>query len=425
MAETLGAATGAATRIGDPATSLTDEQVTAFVADRLSAIDVDGRRVCVVVPDATRTCPLPLLVAAVRAAWERRTAHLTFVVALGTHAPLADDALAALLGWPAATGVAPAPGVTAVNHRWWEPATFVTLGTIGAERVAALTDGRLAQDVPVRVNRAVVDHDVTLIVGPVLPHEVVGFSGGNKYLFPGLSGPEMIDVSHWVGALLTSAAIIGTPGTTPVRALIDEAAALVPSTRLALCLVTGGGGLRSVSFGSPEAAWADAVDVSAEVHVRYRDAPVARVLSLVPERYDDLWTGAKGFYKVEPVVADGGEVVLLAPHITQVSAMHPGLTAIGYHNRDYFVGQWERFRHLPWGELAHATHLRGAGTWDPVTGEHHRVTVTLATGISEADTLAVGLAYRDPASIDVAAWTADPDTLVVPDAGEQLYRLRP
>jgi hypothetical protein len=103
--------------------------------------------------------------------------------------------------------------------------------------------------------------------------------------------------------------------------------------------------------------------------------------------------------------------------------MHPQISAIGYHCRDYFVGQWDRFAHLPWSELAHSTHLRGAGTWDPVAGERCRVTVTLATGIPEPEVRAVGLDHLDPASIDVDAWAADGDTLAVPDAGEHLYRL--
>jgi nickel-dependent lactate racemase len=145
---------------------------------------------------------------------------------------------------------------------------------------------------------------------------------------------------------------------------------------------------------------------------------------VIPEKYDDMWTGAKGFYKVEPIVADGGEVVLYAPHIREVAAMHPAIEQIGYHCRDYFVRQWDRFKDFHWGDLAHSTHLAGAGTYDDVHGERRRVTVTLATGIPEDITRRINLSYRDPASIDVEAWRADPDTLVVPNAGEDLYRIR-
>jgi nickel-dependent lactate racemase len=281
--------------------------------------------------------------------------------------------------------------------------------------------------VPVRLNRAVVEHDVSLVVGPVFPHEVVGFSGGNKYFFPGVGGQEVIDASHWLGALISSATLIGSPGITPVRALIDDAAALVPSERRALAVVVRSGStdLHAIAAGPPETAWAACAEVSAAEHVTYLDAPVRRVVSVVPERYDDLWTGAKGFYKVEPVVADGGEVVLYAPHITEVAAMHPAIEEIGYHCRDYFTGQPDRFAGYHRGDLAHSTHLRGAGTWDPEHGERDRVTVTLATGIPADVVRRIGLAHRDPATVDLAEEDADPETLVVAQAGEVLYRLRP
>ena len=314
-----------------------------------------------------------------------------------------------------------------VNHQWWSVEAFSTVGHLDAEDVARLSGGRLAEKVEVRVNRLVVESDVTVIVGPVLPHEVVGFSGGNKYLFPGLSGKELIDLTHWVGALITSHEIIGTRGITPVRALVEAAAAMVTGERYSLCVVGDPNhqGLRCATFDEPRRAWAAAADVAARTHVVYLDAPVRRVVSLVAPRYADLWTGAKGFYKVEPVVADGGEVILHAPHISEIAPMHPGLLDIGYHCRDYFVAQWDRFRHHPWGELAHSTHLFGAGTYDPVDGERQRVKVTLATGIPEEVVHRVNLSHLDPATVDLDALAADPDTLVVPDAGEVLFRLQP
>jgi nickel-dependent lactate racemase len=413
-------------QIGGSHDVLADEQVRAFVRERLDAVELDGRSVCVLVPDSTRSCPMPLLLSAVHGALHGRVTDLTFLVALGTHAEMSEPALAAHLGYEPGAGAERYPGATVLNHAWWDPATFIDVGTIGEERIAELSGGLLRHTARVRVNRAVVEHDLTLIVGPVFPHEVVGFSGGNKYLFPGVSGRELIDLSHWLGALITSAEIIGTRGITPVRALIDEAASMVPGERLAFCVVTESGGdrLHSMAFADPSHAWAAAADVAAETHVRYLDAPVRRVLSLLPAKYDDMWTGAKGFYKVEPIVADGGQVVLYAPHIREISTTHPEILAIGYHCRDYFVKQWDRFKHLHWGDLAHSTHLRGAGTWDEVGGERDRVTVTLATGIPEDVVRSINLDYLDPAEVDRAAWAADPDTLVVPDAGEDLYRLR-
>ncbi len=412
--------------VGGPENVLTDEQVRTFVTTSLAAADIDGRSVCIIVPDGTRSCPLPLLLAAAHQALAGRASSITVLIALGTHAAMNDAELAAHLGYGEGDLAASYPGVTVLNHEWWKPETFVSLGSISAERVGELSEGRLRAPVEVVLNRAVIDHDVALVVGPVFPHEVVGFSGGNKYFFPGVAGPEVIDFSHWLGALISSVDIIGTKGITPVRALIDEAASLIPSHRLALCLVaqSGTGALHAASFGAPEDAWAACADVSAQTHVRYLDTPVRRVLSIIPTKYQDMWTGAKGFYKVEPVVADGGQVILYAPHITEISVMHPMITEIGYHCRDYFLGQWDRFSGYHWGDLAHSTHLRGAGTWDPVNGEKGRVTVTLATGIPEAVVRAANLDYLDPAAVNRAAMEADPDTLVIPQAGEVLFRLR-
>ncbi|MDI3403402.1 lactate racemase domain-containing protein [Streptomyces cavernicola] len=415
-----------AAHVGGPDTVLTDAQVTEFVTEQLSRAGLDGQSVCVVVPDATRSCPLPLLLSAVHGALAGRVSRLTVLIALGTHAAMDETQLAKHLGYPEGELAARYPGMTVLNHEWWDPETFASLGTISADRIGELSGGLLHHAVDVRLNRAVVEHDTTLVLGPVFPHEVVGFSGGNKYFFPGVAGADIIDLSHWLGALITSAGIIGTRGITPVRALINEAAALIPGRRIALCVVaqSGSGALHSASFGTPEAAWAAAADVSAETHVRYLDAPVERVLSIMPDKYEDIWTAAKGFYKLEPVVADGGEVILYAPHVTTISEMHPEIAEIGYHCRDYFTKQWDRFKDLHWGVLAHSTHLRGAGTYDEVDGERLRVTVTLATGIPEEVVRAANLDYLDPGSVDIAAYQADPDTLVVPQAGEVLYRLR-
>lgn len=412
--------------IGGADQILSEAQLQAFVGAQLTGQDLDGASVCLIVPDATRSCPLPELLKAVYQALVGRVSRLTVLIALGTHAPMNEERLARHLGYTPGALDQTYPGLRVLNHEWAEPKSFLSLGSIPATRVAELSEGRLVQKVDVRLNRAVIEHDVAMVVGPVFPHEVVGFSGGNKYFFPGVAGPEIIDVSHWLGALITSADIIGTRGITPVRALIDEAASMIPSRRLALCVVvrSGGSDVHAAAFGDPQQAWAAAADVSAQTHVRYLEKPVQRVLSIIPRKYDDIWTAAKGFYKLEPVVADGGEVVLYAPHITQIAATHPEIEQIGYHCRDYFTGQWDRFRNIHWGVMAHSTHLRGAGTWNTTDGERCRVKVTLATSIPEDLVRRVNLDHLNPEDIDLQAWRSDEDALVVPDAGEILFRVR-
>jgi nickel-dependent lactate racemase len=274
----------------------------------------------------------------------------------------------------------------------------------------------------------VVEYDHLVICGPVFPHEVVGFSGGTKYLVPGVAGADVINFTHWLGAVITSSAVIGA-GYTPVRAVVDRAASMVDRPMTCISLVVTHDGVAGVFVGPPHESWEAASALSARTHITWVDRPFTRVLSVMPEMYDDLWTAAKGMYKLEPAIADGGEVVIYAPHLAEVSYTHGRIIdEVGYHCRDYFLKQWERFRHYPWGVLAHSTHVKGMGTYDAATGiEAPRVRVTLATGIPAERCARINLGYLDPASVDVDEWRARAADghLVVPRAGEMLYRVRP
>ena len=170
----------------------------------------------------------------------------------------------------------------------------------------------------VKINKLILDYDLLLIVGPTFPHEVVGFSGGNKYLFPGIAGQEILDMFHWLGALITNPSIIGTKYT-PVRAVVDKAASMVPVERKCVSLVVEGQALAGLYLGSPEEAWEAASALSNQIHVVYKDHPFRSVLSCAPAMYDELWVGGKCAYKLEPVVADGGELIIYAPHISEIS----------------------------------------------------------------------------------------------------------
>jgi nickel-dependent lactate racemase len=352
-------------------------------------------------------------------------AALDFLVALGTHPPMDDAALSRLLGAPVVDGRVGDSLI--MNHEWADPATFVTIGEISAAEIGELSGGRLAQPVTVALNRCIFDYDQIVICGPVFPHEVVGFSGGNKYYFPGIAGADVINFTHWLGALITNYEIIGA-GYTPVRAVIDRAAAMVTVPTACFALVVTPAGMAGLYFGSAREAWEHASALSAQRHIVWLDAPVRQVLSVMPQMYADIWTAGKGMYKIEPVVADGGEVIIYAPHIREVSVTHGRLIEeVGYHCRDYFLAQPERFAGYPGGVLAHSTHVKGQGTYDKATGvERPRVTVTLATGIPEERCRRINLGYRDPASIDIAAWSGREreGVLVVPRAGEMLYRLK-
>jgi len=407
---------------GDP---LSPDEIARCVATGLEPIGRVGRAV-LLIPDATRTIDLPTLFPLVVDEIRRRAGVVDVVVALGTHQPMPRDAIAGMIGVPAAEWPTRFPAVTIGNHEWDRPESLVRLGTIAADEVAALSDGRIGRSIDVDVNVTVARADLVVILGPVFPHEVVGFSGGNKYLFPGVSGPETIAVTHWLGALIGSSRIIGRLGPTPVRRVIDRSAAMVAAPRHCVAVVSGGdGSTLGVAAGPSEPAWAAAARWSAEAHITYVDEPYHDVLAVVPTMYADLWTGAKAMYKLDPVIADGGRITILAPHIDEFSVTHgDALDRIGYHCCDYFVKQWDRFAHEPWGVLAHSTHLRGQGTFDPEHGERCRIEVVLASGVDRATCEAAGLGWADPGAIDPARYVDRPGCLLVPKAGEQLFRLR-
>jgi nickel-dependent lactate racemase len=405
---------------------LTEDQVRGLVSEALTRTDLDGERVLVIIPDSTRTAPIPLFFRLFHEALRDRVAALDYLVALGTHQPMGEDALHRLVGITAAERSITYAGTKLFNHRWDLPGTLIQVGTIPAAEIERLSQGLLVQDVPVTLNRLILDYDRLIVCGPVFPHEVVGFSGGNKYFFPGISGPEVINFTHWLGALITSYEMIGTKHT-PVRAVIDRAASFIDTPKLCFGLVVTYQGLAGLYIGSPAEAWQAAADLSARLHVIYIEKPLRRVLAIMPAMYDDLWTAAKGMYKMEPAIADGGEVVIYAPHITEISYTHGHvIDQVGYHVRDFFVKQWDRYKEYPWGVLAHSTHLRGIGTYDAATGvERPRIQVTLATGIPRERCQRVNLGYLDPAQVDVRDWQGREaeGILVVPKAGEMLYRV--
>ncbi|MGV3519883.1 lactate racemase domain-containing protein [Luteitalea sp.] len=411
--------------IARPDAAVSNDAVADVLARTCPADTCRGQRVLAIVPDGTRTAPVGLVFRLLHDHLAGVVASLDVMIALGTHQPMSEEAICRRLDMTMAERQSTYRDVAFYNHEWDNPAALRRVGVLSADRIHALTDGAFSIDVPVEINRRVLDYDRIVIIGPVFPHEVVGFSGGNKYLFPGVSGPDILNFFHWLGAVVTNPMIIGSKWT-PVRKVVDAAGALVTVPKTCFCLVVRPDGpLAGIVGGTPEAAWTEASELSRQTHIVYKDRPYHTVLSCVPPMYDDLWTGGKGMYKLEPVVADGGELIIYAPHISEVSVTHGTLLLeVGYHCRDYFRGQWDRFGHLPWGVLAHSTHVRGVGTYEGGV-ERCRIQVTVASQIPEHICHQINLGYRDPATIDVDAFAnrEDEGVLLVRKAGEMLYRL--
>jgi len=388
----------------------------------------NGQRLLVLIPDHTRSLPLPFLFR-VLVDVLRNARQLDFMVALGTHPPLGEESLNKLVGITTEERTTIFKHIGLLNHAWDAPSALTSLGIMEQDEIKQIAGDHwhssLPNEVDIRINKAVLEYDHIVILGPTFPHEVVGFSGGAKYLFPGISGADMINATHWLGAL---AGVVGTIGIkdTPVRAMIHAAATRLKTPLTLIALVVEGKGLSGLFVGDHLSAWNEAAELSAERHIRWVDKPFQRVLSCAPPMYDELWTGAKAMYKLEPAVALGGEVIIYAPHLDVVSHVHGKfIYEVGYHILPYLLNDWERFKNVPLGVLAHSTHVRGSGVMENGV-EKPNVRVTLASKISEEDCTRLNLGYLDPAKINVDEWKdrEDEGVLYVPKAGEILYRLK-
>ena len=387
-----------------------------------------GQRVLVLIPDHTRSLPLTLLFPLIVTALQD-TRQLDFMVALGTHPPLPENRLCELVGIDPEDRANRYKGIGLLNHSWSDPKALKTIGVLKHDRIKELAGDfwhpSLKKDIPVRVNQAALGYDHLIILGPTFPHEVAGFSGGAKYLFPGISGPEIINATHWLGALVGILDIIGCQDT-PVRRMIQAAAAMIPVPITLVALVVCGKGLAGIFIGDQQEAWVASASLSAKRHIHLCEHSYRLIFSCPSTKYDELWTAAKAVYKLAPVIEKGGEIIIFAPHLRTVSHVHGNYIAqVGYHILPYFLQNWSTYKNIPLGVLAHLTHLRGSGSMDNGV-EIPDIQITLSSKISQEECNQLNLGYLDPKSIDPSHYMnrEQDGILYVPDAGEILYRLK-
>jgi nickel-dependent lactate racemase len=404
---------------------LSENQIREIVRQGIENASVAGKRVLAIIPDTTRTAPMPLLFRLLCQSIQPEKTQLNFLIALGTHPQISEEEVLRHVGISREEKEKKYGHIHLYCHEWNQPEHLTTIGTISSAVIENISQGLLREDIPVSINKRILDYDLLLVVGPVFPHEVVGFSGGNKYFFPGIAGADVINSTHWLGALITNIKVNGVKET-PIRKAIDFAASFIPNEKKAFCFVATHDGLKGLFFGSPKQAWSEAADLSAKVHVVYSDRTYRKVIGIAPRMYDDLWVAGKVMYKLESIVEDGGELVIYAPNISEVSYTHGKMIEqVGYHVRDYFLKQMYRFQDIPKAVLAHSTHVRGTGTFENGV-EHPRIQVTLSTQIPEQRCRKINLGYLSPDEMDVDAFKnrEDESILVVPEAGETLYKLK-
>ncbi len=405
---------------------LSQLQVLEVIKSGIPEQVVRDKRVLVLTPDATRTCPLPLLVRSLHSVLQPLAKQVDYMIALGSHSLLDENEIFELYGIDQKDRRGDFENSRFLNHRWDLKDTLTEVGRFSASDIAELTGGMFGEAVSVGINRAVFDYDLLLILGPVFPHEVVGFSGGAKYLFPGISGGEFLHFFHWLAAVVSNWNTIGIKDTV-VRRLLTRAASMVNVPKWCVSVVvTLENTLAGIYAGELQEAWSKAADLSDQIHVVYKDRAFPTVLGKASEMYDEIWVAGKVMYKLEPIVADGGRLIIYGPQVKEISRTWGSyLEQTGYHVRDYYLKQMAKFADVPRAVLAHSVLVKGLGTFEDGV-EKPRIEVVLATSIPEDHCRRLNLGYLDPDSIDLDDYRnrENEGVLFVDHAGETLHRVK-
>ena len=411
---------------GSPDLDLSDTELRPIVEAALQKIE-PGSRVLAIIPDKTRDDNTDILFPiAAHFLAGRNVSQFDALVAQGTHPAMTEAQKRAKIG----AGSAGLPGLDRIfDHQWDRSDQLVSLGELKADQVSELTGGLIEEAVEVKLNALLgpgIYHTV-LVFGATMPHEVAGFAGGAKYFFPGVAGPELTHMTHWLGALATIEHVIGRVET-PTRRMIEAAADLVPAEVISFTSVATRDGNRlrthALFAGNIKQALRSAAEVSRQVHIKYTGRKFARVVALLDEHYDEMWVGGKASYKLGAIIEDGGELIIYAPHLTAISTTHGRLIEkYGYAPLET-VREMVAYSDELRANLCIAAHLAHVSYGSARNAEGQivpRYRITLASAVSEEVCRRVNLGYFDHRTFRRDDYESDPNTLVVENAGRDLY----
>jgi len=414
---------------GSAAADFSPRELRAILEQSMMSI-APGARVLAIIPDKTRDDNTDLLfpfAAEILAA--RKIAQLDALVAQGTHAPMTVDEKRSKIGGTSVPGLG-----DIYDHQWNVPEELVTLGQLSGDRVRDLTGGLLTDAVSINLNRRLGPgvYDTIVIFSSTVPHEVAGFAGGAKYLFPGVAGPDLTHATHWLGALASIENVIGRIET-PTRHMIEAAADFVAAQIVTLNSVITreeDNRLRTHALftGDYREAFRRAAEVSRQVHIKYTGRKYRRVVALLDEHYDELWVGGKASYKLGGIIEEGGELIIYAPHLRSISETHGRLI------EKYGYAPLDRVREMVAlsAELqnnlavaAHLAHVSYAGQRDEMGRVIPRYRITMASALDEETCRRVHLGFMDYRRFRREDYESDSDTLIVERAGRDLYLVAP
>lgn len=240
-------------------------------------------------------------------------AEVDLLPTLGTHRPMTRAEAADMFG--------EIPFERVLEHRW--RTDVVNIGEVPGEEIARYSDGLWTTPIPIEVNRIVMDesYDLILSLGQVVPHEVIGMSNHAKNIFVGAGGAGIIHSTHLLGALYGMERVMGRDNS-PVRKVMDYALAHFLGERPVLFLLTvttapeGETRTHGLFGGRERDALEAAIELSQQQNITFLPHGIAKcVVYLDPKEYHSTWLGNKAIYRTRMAIADGGELIILAPGV--------------------------------------------------------------------------------------------------------------
>ena len=293
---------------------LTNSQIKASVEEALSSRN--PKKVLMVVPDFTRFFSNAGLIANLSYHWcAEHNVEVQILEALGTHVAMTDQEISTMYG--------DIPRELFHAHDWRHD--VVKIGEVPASYVSEVSEGLWNKSVDVEVNKMVMDSsfDLVLSIGQVVPHEVIGMANHSKNLFVGVGGSSMINQSHIIGAVYGLERMMGRDHT-PVRKVFDYAAEHFLKDVHILYMLTACTAPNSVIqthglfIGEGRKPLEDAIVCAQEHNIDYVDHGIKKcIVYLDPKEFKSTWLGNKSVYRTRMAIADGGQLIVLAPGVNK------------------------------------------------------------------------------------------------------------
>ena len=302
---------------GSASTSISDDQLRELVLSSIAKTGKKLRRLLLLPPDHTRLNSRAGRITEIIYEEFSKSCQIDIMPALGTHSPMGEAELELMFGKKI-------PKDRFKIHDWRND--VIRLGTASSDFLRELSGGKLDYEVAIEVNRILFEpYDLILSIGQVVPHEVVGMANYTKNLMVGVGGSDIINKSHFLGAVSNMERIMGRADS-PVRRLFNYGVDTYLADRPIVYMLTvmakdestGKMAMRGFFSGDSVEVFQKAAALSVETNLVMLDEPLKKVIVyLDPEEFKSTWLGNKAVYRTRMAIADNGELIILAPGLKE------------------------------------------------------------------------------------------------------------